>query len=197
MPRILIGTKNPHKQKKLGEMVDLPFQAHIAENHPDFEETGDSFEEIARDKALQYARWFGGLAISTDGGAVIPALSAEEWEPLRTRRFGESDKERIARLLQLMADKENRTVEWHEAVAIASPEKVLFSKTARAMDGVIDRTFNPEFYRDGIWLCSLTSFPRFGGRNFFELTEEEQAMTEDSWSELKKSVQEFLREASL
>lgn len=189
---ILIGSQNSHKQMKLSEMVSEHLKPFIADKYPEFEEKGGTFEEIARNKALAYARWFGGLAISTDGGAVIPALSQVEWEPLKTRRFGNTDQERIEKLLDLMHDKDDRTVQWLESVAIANPEKVLFSTTAKAMDGIIDKAFNPAYYKDGIWLCSISSFPQFGGRNFFELTPEEQAQTEDSWSKLKQAVRVFL-----
>ena len=87
MKPILIGSQNPHKQKKLSDMVSPYLKPVIDSSSPDFEEKGNGFKEIAEHKALNYARWFNGLAISTDGGAVIPALTKEEWEPLRTRRF--------------------------------------------------------------------------------------------------------------
>lgn len=196
MAKILIGSQNPYKQGKMSEIVSRSFVPYVAKEYPVFEETGRTFEEIAGNKALAYAKWAGCLAISTDGGAVIPSLSSKEWKPLETRRFGETDMDRLTKLLDLMRDKSDRTVQWIEAIAIASPERVLFSTTVRAMDGTIDRELNPEFYRDGIWLCSITSFPQFGGRNFFELTSEEQKLTEDSWAELGKKVMEFLDSAS-
>jgi len=192
MQNIIIGSQNPHKQKKLKEIVSSHFNPIILPEYPDLEEHGDTFEEIARNKSLDYAKLFNGRVISTDGGAVIPALSNDDWQPLKTRRFGKTDKERIEKLLSLMKDKSDRTIQWFEAISIATPEKVLFSTTARAMDGVIDKVFNPEFYQDGIWICSITSFPEFNGRNFFELTEEEKDKTEDSWSELKNKIDEFL-----
>ena len=193
MLRILIGSQNPHKQKKLAEMVAGQLEPFIAPKPPQIEETGNTFEEVARNKALAYAQWFNGLAISTDGGAVIPALSADEWEPLKTRRFGHTDQERIQELLRRMRNKDNRTMLWLEAIAIADPKGVLFSATAQAMDGVIDRSFNPAFYREGIWLCSITSFPHFGGRNYFELTAAEQEQTEDSWTGLSRMAAEFFK----
>lgn len=190
---ILIGSQNPHKQKKLSDMVTPHLNPVILSSYPEFDERGDTFEEIAKNKALAYAQRYKCLAISTDGGAVIPALSKNEWDPLQTRRFSKTDQERIKKLLWLMRDKENRVVQWFEAVAIANPKRTLFSATAKATDGVIDTTFNPAFYREGIWLCSVTSFPQFNGRNFFELTPEEQEKTEDSWSELKRMVAPFIQ----
>lgn len=191
MQSIIIGSKNPHKQRKLAEIVSGYLQPVTVPDCPAFDEKGDTFQTVAEQKALLYAQRFGGLAISTDGGAVIPALTKEEWEPIHTRRFAGNDQERIEKLLELMQNKEDRLVQWFEAVAIADREKVLFSTTAQAMDGVIDKAFNLTFYQEGIWLCSITSFPQFGGKNFFELSSDEQAQTEDSWSELKKRVSDF------
>lgn len=194
---ILIGSQNPHKQRKLSKIIAGYFEPVTMQSYPEINEQGATFEEIASNKALAHARWFDGLAISTDGGAVIPSLSQREWKPLQTRRFGKTDHERIKKLIQLMQDKNDRTVKWLEAIAIASPDRVLISATASAMNGIIDSTFNPAFYREGIWLCSITSFPQFGGRNFFELTPEEQDQTENSWSELRRKVEATMRKLAL
>jgi|SRR3989338_3592366 len=191
MHEILIGTKNPHKQQKLTEIVSPLFHPVLRPELPEVKEDGGSFQEIAEQKALANARWFRGLAVATDGGAVIPALSDAEWKPLYTRRFAGTDSERIARLLDLMRGKRDRRVRWLEAIAVADAERVLFSTTVEAMEGVLDETFNPAYYKEGIWLCSVTSFPQFGGRNFFELSKEEQAQTEDSWEKLGKEFRAF------
>lgn len=192
MQQILIATKNPHKQKKLSEIVSGFYIPEIKNDLQDIEEKGDNFLEIAENKAKEYSKLYDCLAIATDGGAVIPALKGI-WDPIKTRRFAETDKERIEQLLKLMEERENRTEEWYEALAVADKGKLIFSTKVKAMDGVIDKTFNPKFYQEGIWLCSITSFPKFGGRNFFELTDEEKAATEDSWNKLKKSFAQFMQ----
>ncbi|MBI2049066.1 MAG: hypothetical protein HYT29_01340 [Parcubacteria group bacterium] len=191
MHDILIGTKNPHKQQKLSDIVSPLFHPVIRLEIPDIKESGASFQKTAEQKALACARWFGGRAVSTDGGAIIPALSSAEWEPLYTRRFAGTDQGRITRLLQMMRGKKDRRVKWFEAIAVADTKRILFSTTVEAMEGVLDETSNPNHYKEGIWLCSITSFPQFGGRNFFELSREERALTEDSWEKLKKEFLEF------
>jgi inosine/xanthosine triphosphate pyrophosphatase family protein len=189
---ILIATGNRHKRMKLAGIVSPLFEPVFCDDMEPVDEVGESFLEIAGNKAIEYSKRYGGLAISTDGGAVIPALLSKGWDPLRTRRFvdTEDDRERIGAVLRAMNGEENRTVEWHEAIAVAKDGRLLFTAQAKAMDGKISQSFDPRFYREGIWLCSITSFPQFGGRNFFELSEEEQAATEDSWDLLKG---EFLR----
>lgn len=194
MSKILLGTSNPHKQKKLKNIVSPFFESVILEqNLPETEEKGDSFEKVAQEKAIFYSSWFDGYAISTDGGAVIPALTTDEWLPLRTRRFASSDEERILHLLKMMKHKDNRRIRWFEAIALAYKGKLLFTEIAEAMEGTLDHEFNPQFYREGIWLCSITSYPQFHGKNFFELTKEEQEQTEDSWTYLGKKLKEFLK----
>ena len=191
MQEILIGTSNKYKQRRLSEIAGGFYLPKILEKIEPVEERGATFKEIAENKAVDYSVKYDCLAICTDGGAVIPALSA--WEPLRTRRFGDTDRERINGLLQFMAGKKDRTAEWHEALAIADRGKLIFSVQERAMDGVISESFDPKKYEEGIWLCSITDFPQFGGRNYFDLTPEERAQTEDSWSKLKEKFVEFMK----
>lgn len=191
MQDILIGTKNPHKAIKLSEIVHDYFIPRASTDIPEVKETGNSFKGVAEEKAIKYSETFNGLAIATDGGAIIPALS--EWEPLRTKRFGNSNQDRITQLLKMMDGKSDRTIEWHEALAVADKGEMLFSSEAQAIDAVVDIKFNPQFYKEGIWLCSIMSFPSFGGRNFFELTEKEQLATEDSWTKLADTFKEFMK----
>ncbi len=190
---ILIASGNPYKQKKLVELVAPFFVPRIAEKLPSFQERGESFLSIAENKAIDYSKHFHSLVVSTDGGASIPALSPEEWNPLITRRFlnADDDRERIHKVLDLMKEKRDRTVEWREAIAVADNGVLVFSHEARAVDGVISKSFRPEFYQEGIWLCSITDFPQFGGRNYFELTDEERKQTENSWELLREAFQEF------
>ena len=161
MQKILIATKNPHKQEKLTEIVSSYFIPQKADKLEKVEEIGNTFLEISQNKAIDYSKQYKGFAISTDGGAVIPALG-DKWDPLKTKRFGATDKERIDKVLEIMKDKKDRAVEWYECIAVANNGKIVFSTEARAMDGVIDKEFNPKYYKEGIWLCSITSFPQFG-----------------------------------
>lgn len=190
MKKILIATKNPHKQKKLSEIVGSHFKAEIKNDLKEIEEHGDNFLEIAQNKAIDYSKKYNCLSISTDGGARFPALP--EWEPTKTKRFADTDKKRIEKLIKMMKNKNNRTVEWHEVIAMAENGKLIFSAKAKAMDGVINKKFNKKFYKKGIWLCSITSFPQFKNKNFFELSKEEMKATENSWSKLKEEFNNFM-----
>lgn len=185
-PNIVIGSRNSFKAEKLKWIVSDYFEPISADSFFEPTETADTFEAIAKEKACAYSKASEGFAVATDGGAVIPALG-NAWDPVHTKRFAHSDKERIATLLSMMEGKKNRTIEWHESLAVAKNGVLLFSTTQRAMDGVIDTSFNPKHYTPGIWLCSISSFPELGGKNFFELNEDERALTEDSWDKLKQA----------
>ncbi|MCB9802781.1 hypothetical protein H6761_02045 [Candidatus Nomurabacteria bacterium] len=189
MKNILIGTGNPYKRNFLIEIVKDYFDPIDLENNLEFEESGENFLEIAENKAIFYSRQVKGLAISTDGGAVIPAL--DDWNPLTTKRFAETDQERIDKLLELMKNKTDRRLEWHEALAVADNGELLFSSLQRAMDAKIAKVYNPKFYRSGIWLCSVCEFPKFSSRNYFELNPQEKRETEDSWDKLKQDFANF------
>jgi len=93
----------------------------------------------------------------------------------------------------MMKGKDNRTVEWHEALAVADNGKLLFAAQERSMDGVISASFNPKNYEEGIWLCSVSDYPQFGGRNYFDLNDEEKEATADSWTKLGERFKEFMK----
>lgn len=190
MQRILVATKNPYKKKKLLDIVSSFYEPETKDDLQEIIEKGDSFLEVAEHKAKEYSKLYNCLAIATDGGAVISALKGE-WNPVMTKRFADTDKERIEKLLKMMEDKKDRTEEWYEALAVADKGEIIFSAEAKAIDGIIDKEFNPKFYQEGIWFCSITSFPKFGGKNFFELTDEEKLATENSWDELKICFKQF------
>ena len=193
--KIIIATGNIHKRQKLAEIVSSYFKPIFLQKSVKIEERGEDFLSIAKNKAIDYSLELNSLVISSDGGAIIPSLKS--WQPLETRRFAASDKERIAKLLALMENKKNRTIQWHEAIAVADRGTLLFASQARAMDGVLAERFDHRFYKKGIWLCSITQFPQFGNKNFFELNKKERALAEDSWDKLKDDFVEFIKNRRL
>ena len=199
MNKILIATGNKHKREKLSWIVDGFFKKiEFPENigfKIEIEEDGNTFEENAAKKAIEFSKHYDGYTISTDGGILIPVLG-NLWDGLRTKRFvGEdvSDFERIEKLLELMEDKkgDERKMVWNEAIAIAKDGKLLFSKQVEGIEGVLQREFDKSKYREGIWVCSVWFFPQFN-KNFFDLSPEEASKAEVSWEKLRKAAREFL-----
>ena len=198
MNKIVIGTGNSHKKEKLSWIVEgffdeiMPFERKI-----EIEENGKNFEENARMKSLATAKEYGCYAVATDGGVLIPALG-NNWNELLTRRFfGKEDVgdfDRIDALLEIMKGKkgDERKIIWKEAIAVANPEKVIFSSEVEGDIGLLQETYNPKQYKEGIWLCTITSYPQFGGKNFFELSEKEKEYGEISWWKLRDQTRKFL-----
>lgn len=203
MNSILIGTKNPHKIKKMREMTDsyfgkIDYLAEFEGQIKEAEEKGETFEEIAINKAKAYSRQYKGYVIAGDGGLDVPSLS-KNWNALLTKRFigkdNASDFERLDAFLELMKNKkgDERKSYWHEAIAIAKDGKKIFSAEEVSVPTIIQEAYDPKKYRPGIWLCSLFYYPQYG-KNFFDLTQEElEEDGEDTWWELGERVEEFLR----
>lgn len=190
-PKILIATSNPHKQKKLKEIV-IDFFKPVILPLPKIRETGRSFQETAENKAKKYSKWFKGWAIATDAGSRIPAL--KNWNALRTHRFSQGgDFKRVETLLKMMENRKNRTVFWDEALAVAYKGKIFFSTVVSAMPAKLQKSYDPKKYEKGHWLDSLCSFPQFGNKNFFDLTPRQKKMAEDSWTKLKKEFIKFFK----
>ncbi len=195
MNQIIIGTQNPHKKEKLSWIVRDFFIATTMPDKSDINEDGSTFEENAKIKASFVAKQFQKYAIASDGGALIPSLGYD-WNALLTRRFvgneDANDWDRIESLLDLMKDKvgEERKVVWREAIAVSDPRgKILFSVEVEGDTGLIQTDYNKNQYREGIWLCTLTSYPQFGGKNFFELSPQEVKEGEISWWRLKEAFE--------
>lgn len=198
MKSIILATNNAHKKDKLLWIVKDYFEnIENLSKKVEMEESGETFEENAKIKAIAVAKKFKKYAIATDGGALIPSLG-NKWNPLLTRRFlgrkKVSDWDRINGLLELMKDKtgEERKIIWREAVAIANPDgDIIFLSEVEGDTGLIQTAYKKEQYKEGAWLCTLTSYPQFEGKNFFELNEDETKESEISWWRLKENVTNF------
>jgi non-canonical purine NTP pyrophosphatase (RdgB/HAM1 family) len=74
--RFSLGTGNPHKVHEFQailDALDVPLEVIRTDKEP--EESGETFLENARIKAVEYAKASGRIAISEDSGLVIPALN--------------------------------------------------------------------------------------------------------------------------
>jgi len=203
MSQILIASKNPHKIEKLSGIVSPYFQQiqtlKDIQIKDELDEVGNSFEEIARNKAKYFSLQYPNFVIATDGGMTIPAL--ENWNPLYTRRFlssldktDKTDFQRMDELLERTKDLQgqDRFMQWKEAVAIAKNGEVLFSIEVEGSYGILQTEYDKNKYKQGIWLCTLWSHPQFGNKNFFDLSPEEVKQSEISWERINTGVSKFL-----
>ncbi|HEY3377478.1 MAG TPA: RdgB/HAM1 family non-canonical purine NTP pyrophosphatase [Armatimonadota bacterium] len=140
MDTLLIATQNRHK---VGEMVELLAGLTVqvitlADVEPgwDIPETGLTFMENARQKAVAAAKKTGLLTLADDSGLAVDALQGEPG--VHSKRFAPSDEQRIAKLLGLLegVPAAQRSARFHCAVAIADPDAVL-TEIEETVEGVI------------------------------------------------------------
>lgn len=81
---------------------------------------------------------------------------------------------------------------WHEAIALAYNGKTLFSIEVEGDHSQVQESYDPKQYKEGIWLCTITCYPQFGGKNFFELNDDELEYAEISWHRLKDAMTNYL-----
>lgn len=79
--RLVLATENEHKVREIRELLaDIDVEvAHLGEleEPPELTETGESFAENAREKALTCARATGELCLADDSGLMVDALGGE------------------------------------------------------------------------------------------------------------------------
>ena len=173
---LLLASQNPGKLAEMRQLVaGLPFQVVGPRDVGILdapEETGGSFLENARIKALAYARRSGRLTVADDSGLSVEALGGAPG--LFSSRFGgegASDAERNALLLEKLAGvpAEKRGARFTSAVAVARDGEVLF-ETEQAVDGLIADAPRGE---NGFGYDPLFFYPPFG-RTFGEVPRAEK-----------------------
>jgi len=79
MPRLVLGTRNRKKRDELADLLkDMPFEVADLSGYPDapeVEETGTTFEENARLKAIGFSRSVKQWVLAEDSGLVVPGLN--------------------------------------------------------------------------------------------------------------------------
>ncbi len=140
MPRLLIATKNTGKMAEFRDLLEgcgwelvTPSEIGLS---IEVAEDGTTFEENARQKALQYAGASGLVSLADDSGLEVDALggrpgifSARYAGPNRT------DEERVQKLLEELNNvpDEQRTARFRAVIAIADP-----SGRVETADGAIE-----------------------------------------------------------
>ena len=121
MPTLIVATGNPGKLAEMQSFLDpLGCELALKPATLDVEETGSTFYENACLKASQVAKALHQWAISDDSGLAVDALDGAPG--LYSSRYGVTDGQRIQRLLDEMAGKEQRQAQFICVVAIAAPD---------------------------------------------------------------------------
>lgn len=128
-PRLLIATGNRKKLEEIRALLQgVPFDIVCPADiglEQDTAETGDTFEENARLKAVRLAKQSGLLTLADDSGLEVEALGGQPGV-MSARYAGEnaSDNQRIDYLLSNLAGvpPEKRSARFRCVVAIANPQ---------------------------------------------------------------------------
>jgi XTP/dITP diphosphohydrolase len=185
--RLSLGTSNPHKVAEFAAILDplaVPLEVITA---PEPDETGSTFLDNARIKALEYAKASGRMVISEDSGLVVPALRglpgvySARFSDCEFAANGElmshrqSDRSRYAidavnneKLLNLMSnfDGDDRKAWFEIALVVASPDgHILYESTAKCHGAIASEARGEH----GFGYDSLFIGDRTDGATFAEL----------------------------
>ena len=144
--RLLVATTNPNKVREIRQLLaGVAADIVTLAAWPDVtapEETGATFEENARAKALYYAAATGELTVAEDSGLSIDALDGAPG--VESARYGGVDlpyPEKFARIdaaLRATGDRE-RTARFVCALALVRGDRVLFETR-----GTVEGRISPE-----------------------------------------------------
>lgn len=128
MIKLLIASNNKGKLREFQTLLEgLPFELITLKDAgitTSVDETGDTYQDNAKLKAVTYARLSGQLTLADDSGLEVDALGGEPG-PRAARYAGEnaSDKEKIDFLLSKLKNVpwEQRKARFHCVIALAFP----------------------------------------------------------------------------
>jgi XTP/dITP diphosphohydrolase len=152
-PIIVVATGNPGKLQELQDHLQgIACELQLKPEHLEVEETGDTFAENACLKATQVAIATGHWAIADDSGLEVDALDGAPG--IYSARYGETDPQRIERLLGELGNELNRQGQFVCAVALARPDGSIATITEGVCPGEILRRprgengfgYDPIFY---------------------------------------------------
>lgn len=162
--RVLIATTNANKVAEIRELLHTPVDLITLDQWPHLaspDETGRTFEENARDKALYYAGATGELTVAEDSGLEIDALGGAPG--VESARFGgprSTYPEKFALIYNALREKRalDTPARFVCAVAVAQADRVLFE--AR---GTVEGRIAPEPRGDGgFGYDPIFFYPPFG-----------------------------------
>lgn len=136
MKKLIVATSNPGKLKEMQTYLsEKPIELALKPPELNVEETGTTFKENALLKATQVARALGEWAIADDSGLMVEALNGQPG--IYSARYGQTDSERINRLLNELEGQVNRHAQFVCAIAISAPNGVIKIKTEGICQGEI------------------------------------------------------------
>jgi XTP/dITP diphosphohydrolase len=139
--QLIVATRNAHKTREIEQIFGSCLTVRDLTAHPEISEiteNGTSFEENAKLKAIAVSKKLPGLVIADDSGLEVDALGgAPGIQSARYAGVNANDKEKIAKLLSLVANIEaksaQRRARFRCVLAVARDGQVLAT-----FEGVVD-----------------------------------------------------------
>ena len=133
MKRLLLATRNTHKAREIQEILGAEFELRDLMAYPEISETvesGKSFEENAKLKAIAVSKELPGLIIADDSGLEVEALSgAPGIYSARYAGKNATDEQNVKKLLSELAGADaktrQRTARFRCVIALARAGKLL------------------------------------------------------------------------
>lgn len=197
--KIVIGSKNKAKLKEWGEFLSEVLPAVGVSDLGDFtepEETGETFLENAKIKAIHYAKLTNQLVFADDGGFEVDFLGGRPG--VRSRRVFDSKKDVsdidivwfILKSLQGV-QKEKRTAKLTAAVVLADPKGKIIYEDQGSIGGLVPESVDKVSvegypYRDLLFLESY-------GKLYSELSQKEHQKINHK-KKLAKKIIKFIKQ---
>ena len=121
--RLIIASGNPKKVAEIETMLG-PINVSVQRQPADLdvEETGNTYLENARLKASAAAARTGCWTLADDSGLEVDALNGAPG--LYTARLASNNEQKLAKLMQAMADVPYRSARFRSAMVLCSPDGV-------------------------------------------------------------------------
>ena len=122
-PVLTIASGNPHKVAEIEHMLGpLLVEVRRQPDDLDVEETGSTYLENARLKAVAAAQHTGTWTLADDSGLEVDALNGAPG--LYTARFAPNNEAKLQRLIEALGDEPYRSACFRSAMVLCNPEGV-------------------------------------------------------------------------
>jgi XTP/dITP diphosphohydrolase len=173
--RLLLATRNANKTREVREILGAGWEVEDLTSRPDLpevEETGVTFEENARLKAVAGSAHYDGWVLADDSGLEVDALGGEPG--VRSARFA-GDEADMAANRALLLEKlrelrgKERSGRFHCVLALAKGGEVV-----RVFHGAIEGVITPAERGSGGFGYDSLFVPEGSCRTFAEFTPQEK-----------------------
>ena len=158
--KLYCATSNPGKLREFGLAAGRDWEFVPVAGIPACEETGDSFEENAVQKAIYYSRHAPGLLFAEDSGLEVDALQGAPG--VRSARFageGADDEDNNRALMEKLRGISDRSARYVCVIALAEAGKELRTFRGEVAGKIVDEPrgangfgYDPYFYYEPLGL---------------------------------------------